>query len=255
MGNNHGVSGLGFLDDVARQAQAAADVSQRPWMLPEGPWAQAETREDLVLAHWAVAPEELARFVPPELELELFAGKTWLGVVAFRVCNLRVRGLPPLPGLSSSLELEIRTYVTDGKRPGLWLLSLDATNRVLVEAAKRIHRLPAYAARIELDVAADTRRLDTQRDGRRFGARFECEGTPVAFEPGTFDHFVCERYCVYTSDGGRLYRAERQHSPWRLREARVSVERSELIPVSISGAPLACCASSQDMLVWPSEEV
>ncbi len=249
------MSGLGFLDDAARQARAVADVSRRPWALPEGPWAQAQTREDLVLVHWPVASAELARAVPPELELQRFGGEAWLGVVAFRVANLRLRGLPPLPGLSSSLEVEIRTYVTDGAQPGLWLLSLDATNRALVEAAKRVQRLPAYAAQIEFELGTDSCRLAAQRDGLRFAARFECAETPVGFERGTLDHFVCERYCVYTSDGGRLYRADCHHSPWRLREARVSVERTELIPVAISGPPLARCASSQDVLLWQSEEV
>jgi len=179
------MSGEGFLDAAARQAHLALEVSGRPWPLPEGPWAQAETREDVLMSHWRVPAEELSRLVPPELELERSDGDAWIGVVAFRVRNLRVRGLPPLPGLSSLLELELRTYVSDGARPGIWLFSLEATNRLLVEAAKRTHRLPAYHARIELEAAGSALHLEAERDGLSFVASFERGRSAVAVEPGT----------------------------------------------------------------------
>lgn len=250
-----GMSGHGFLDAAARQANLALEASRRPWPLPEEPWAQAETREDVLLAHWRAPAEELVRLLPPELELERCDGDAWLGVVAFRVENLRVRGLPPLPGLSSLLEVELRTYVSDGARPGIWLFSLEASNRLLVEAAKRTHRLPAYYARIELEGAGASLRLEVQRDGRSYSARYDREGAPVAVEAGTLAHFLCERYALYTADGGRLYRAELHHQPWQLESARVRVESATLLPLALEGEPSVYRAARQDLLVWPLEEL
>jgi len=255
LGDNPGMSRPGFLDAAARQASAALDISRRPWPLPAEPWAQSETREDVLLAHWPAPPGELTRLLPPELELDTFAGESWLGVVAFRVRNLRLRGLPPLPGLSTLIELEVRTYVTDGVRPGIWLFSLEATNRLLVEAAKRTHRLPAYRARISLEADGRALALSADRDGRSFRARYERTGRPSRTKPGTLEYFLCERYALYTADGGRLYRAELHHSPWRVRPARATLELSTLVPLALEGEPHALGAAPYDLLVWPLEEL
>jgi uncharacterized protein YqjF (DUF2071 family) len=255
LGDNPGMNGAGFLDAAARQASAALDVSRRPWPLPEQPWAQSETREDVLLAHWAVPPPELTRLLPPELTLDTFGGEAWLGVVAFRVRNLRLRGLPPLPGLSSLLELEVRTYVTDGVRPGIWLFSLEASNRLLVEAAKRTHRLPAYRAQISLEADGGALALAAERDGRSFRGRYEPSGRSFSARQGTLECFLSERFALYTADGGRLYRAELHHSPWRVRRARALIEASTLVPLVLEGEPRALAAARQDMLVWPLEEL
>ena len=172
------MSDLGFLETVARQAQAAEDLADRPWPLPEGDWQQAQTREDALFAHWRVELAELARLLPPELTLDTFGGEAWLGIVPFRLTGLRLRGLPPVPGLSSFLQLDVRTYVTFDGRPGIWLFSLDTTNPLLVEAAKRAHRLPAYRARMSAERVGDGCAT------RRFGmVSLSVPATPAVGEP------------------------------------------------------------------------
>ena len=47
------------------------EIGHRPWPLPDRPWWQAQTWEDLLFAHWAVDPEELGRLLPPELPLDV----------------------------------------------------------------------------------------------------------------------------------------------------------------------------------------
>ena len=37
--------------------------------------------------------------------------------------GVRFRGTLPVPGLSSFPELNVRTYVTDGEKPGIWFFS------------------------------------------------------------------------------------------------------------------------------------
>ena len=247
--HNHGVSDLGALDAIARQTRAAADVSRRPWPLPDGPWSQAQTRRDVLLVHWRVELDALARLLPPELPLDTHEGEAWLGIAAYRVESLRVRGLPPLPGLSSFPQLEVSTYVAVGDRPGLWYFSLEVTKQLLVEAAKRAHRLPAYRARIEAGAGS----FDASRDGLSFRARWESLGEPFEPAPGGLDHFLSERYALYTADGGRLYRAELQHAPWRLRATEATVEAATLAPLPLAGPPYALSADVQDLLVWPLE--
>jgi hypothetical protein len=244
-----------FLDSIARQGQLPTDVSHRPWPLPEGPWAQAQTRRDVLFAHWPVPLDDLARLLPPELPLDTFAGEAWLGIIPSRLAHLRLRGLPPMPWLSSLLQLEVQTYVTLDNRPGTWLCSLEASKPLLAEAAKRTHRLPAYHAHIEAVADGDGIRFEAERDGLAFRARYAGTGQPNAAEPGSLDHFLCERYALYTADGGRLYRAELHHAPWSLRPAVAAIEEASFSPVELAGEPHLRFAAAQDVLVWPLEEL
>src|SRR4051794_41456244 len=95
----------GRLQTAGRQARAAGAASSRPGPLPEEPWLQAQTRRDVLLAYWPVPLDGLARLLPPELAADMFDGQAWAGVSAHQVTALRVRGLPPLPGLSSFPQL------------------------------------------------------------------------------------------------------------------------------------------------------
>jgi uncharacterized protein YqjF (DUF2071 family) len=241
----------GILDTLVRQQQLVDDVAGRPWPLPEGPWLEAQTRRDVLLAFWPVELGELARLLPPEVAVDTYEGSAWAGIGAYRVSGLRLRGLPPLPGLSSFPQVEVAACVTAGDRPGVWLFSLEVPNGVLVEAAKRVHRLPAYRAR----VTASPQSYDAVRDGLAFHARYAPHGAPRTAEPGSLEHFLTERFALYTADGGRLYRAELHHRPWRLQGAEVTVEAATLAPFTLEGAPTALYAEEQDVLVWPLEEV
>lgn len=249
------MSSSGLFGVAARQAQVAEDVSGRPWPLPDSPWAQAQTREEVLFAHWPVALVALARLLPSELVVDTHDGEAWLGIVPFRLTNLRLRGLPPLPGLSSSLQLDICTYVSHDGRPGIWLFSLDTTNPLLVEAAKRAHRLPAYRARITAGREGSGTRFEAMRDGLAFRVMYAPTGKPFAAAFGSLEHFLTERYCLYTADGGRLYRADLHHGPWQLQAAEAELEETTLSPVAVEGEPHLLFATSQDLLVWPLEEL
>lgn len=241
---------IDFLDASLRQASIASDASRRPWPLPAEPWVEAMTYDPALLLHWAVPAERLARQIPREFALDLFDGNAWLSLVAANVVNARLRGLPPLPGLSSFLQVELRTYVTFSGRGGIWPFSVQLTRRLLVELVKRTHRLPAYLARLSLRPQGDALALEVTADGGSLRGAFEPCGPEYQPQAQTLEHFLLERYALFTADGGRLYRAELQHSPWRLRPARGALEVTTLLPVQVEEAPRASLAARQDVLVW-----
>ncbi|MDX6448185.1 MAG: uncharacterized protein QOD08_648, partial [Gaiellaceae bacterium] len=90
----------------------------------------AQTWDDLLFAHWVVPEARLRPHLPDALELDLHDGTAYLGITPFEVTGLRVRGTLPLPRVSTFLELNVRTYVTDGDKPGIWFFSLDASSRL-----------------------------------------------------------------------------------------------------------------------------
>ena len=50
----------GFLSDVSRQTRVLEEVAHRPWPVPDGPWAQAQSWIDLAFLHWRIDEREQA---------------------------------------------------------------------------------------------------------------------------------------------------------------------------------------------------
>ena len=217
-----------------------------------------QTWENLVFAHWRVDPDVVRGYLPPDVTLEVHGGSAWLSVTPFRVTGLRLRGTPPLPVASTFLEVNVRTYVTAGGKPGIWFFSLDATSSGAVIAARRAYRLPYHRARISLsrghgELAVSCSRLDAGKP-RVFTARVREAGPADPARPGTLEHFLTERYCLYTAYRGRLFRAEIHHAPWPLQPAEGDVELNTLPPEELqepAGEPLLHVSRRQDVVIWP----
>jgi uncharacterized protein YqjF (DUF2071 family) len=228
-------------------------VEHRPWPLPPGGWLLAQTWEELLFAHWPLPAEELRAHVPPELDVDTYDGVAYLAVTPFRVTNLRLRGLPPLPVLSSFLELNCRTYVSNrGEKPGIWFFSLDASSRFAVEGARRLYRLPYFPARLSGPPRFTCVRRGADRP-HEWDATYRPEGGVAPAEPGTLEHFLAERYCLYTHDEGRLWRAEIHHPPWPLQDARAEVDVNTMPPdgLEVEGEPHVLYSGVQDVVIWP----
>jgi uncharacterized protein len=257
-----GSKGSSLVDAVeapARQAASLEVTDHRRWRLPERPWLMGQTWEDLLFAHWRVPAEALRRHLPPGLELDLHEGEAWISVTPFRLTALRPRGLPPLPFVSSFLELNTRTYVTAGGKPGIWFFSLDASSTLAVEGARRGYKLPYFRADIDARrregwVRYESGRRDARGGAAAFRARYRPTGDAFQAEPGSLEHFLTERYCLYTTDEGRLKRAEIHHEPWPLRPAEAVIEENTMPPPGISldnDKPLLHFSARLDIVVWP----
>ncbi|MBD0330751.1 MAG: DUF2071 domain-containing protein [Thermoleophilia bacterium] len=253
-----------FLETPARQASVLDQVAHRPWPVPPGSWVQAQTWDDLLFAHWRVSEQQVRAAVPSQLQVDTFEGSAWLGITPFRVGGLRVRGLPPVPGVSSFLELNVRTYVTYEDKPGIWFFSLDAGSALAVEGARRTYRLPYFRARMAARREGDWisyRSARAEGEARPFvwEARYRPTGPAAPALAGTREHFLAERYCLYTIDGeDRLARAEIHHPPWPLQPAEVEIELNTMAPTAVElpdDEPLLHFAARQDVVIWPLEPV
>src|SRR5689334_9095081 len=67
------------------------DVSHRPWPPPTTPWVMTQRWHDLLFAHWPVPEDVLRRVVPELLPIDTFNGQAWVGVVPFRMTDVRMR--------------------------------------------------------------------------------------------------------------------------------------------------------------------
>jgi uncharacterized protein YqjF (DUF2071 family) len=213
---------------------------------------------DLLFAHWPCDPAPIRRLIPRGLSLDLRDGVAWIGVVPFVVRGLRIRGLPPVPTAHAFPELNVRTYVTHGGKPGVWFFSLDAESRLAVFGARVGFSLPYFTATMSAARAGRSIVYTSERRGRRrarFGARYTPIGPVFNATDGSLEHFLTERYCLYAADRRhRLWRAEIHHAPWPLQIARAEIVRNTAAAAAgirlPSDAPLLHFARRQDVRVW-----
>ena len=246
--------------DVA-QGRVVAETAHRPWPVPPGPWLMAQSWTDLLFAHWPVPESALRALVPEPLALDTFDGTAWLGITPFEVRGLRLRGTAPLPLVSRFPELNVRTYVSYGDRPGIWFFSLDAASAAAVATARRTYRLPYHHARMSISRADG--RID-YRSARSSGDE-ELDATYAPAGPvrkpaaGTLEHWLTERYCLYALDSRRrLLRAEIHHPPWPLQPATATFGVNTMAPAGIAlpaREPLLHYARRQDVVIWPPERL
>ena len=217
----------------------------------------AQTWHDLLFAHWPIEPQVLRPLVPAELPLDTLDGGGWIGVVPFHMSRIHGRGLPPLPGLARFPELNVRTYVTFDGKPGVYFFSLDAANLPAVWAAHIFYRLPYFHARM----LAEMRGEWVAYDSRRYRASAEFRGRYRPIRPvqlrdkGSLEHWLTERYCLYTVKAGRVHRAEIHHEQWPLQDAEAEIETNTVASAAGTAlpetAPLLHFARKLEVLIWP----
>jgi uncharacterized protein len=234
------------------------DVSHRPWALPERGWIMKQSWHDLLFAHWPLSVNGLRERIPSGLDIDQFDGNAWLGVIPFHMTNVTPRAIPALPWVSAFPELNVRTYVTYGGKPGVFFFSLDAANPLAVAVARVLFHLPYYRAAMDVAADGDGIRYQSRRTSggsAAFNARYRPIGPTFNANPGTFEYFLTERYCLYSADHSRrLRRVEIHHPPWALQRAEALIEQNTMADANgirlPATPPLFHFAKRQDALTW-----
>jgi len=226
--------------------------------MPDAPWIMTQTWHDLLFAHWPVDRRILEVRLPTSCALDLFDGQAWLGIVAFEMSNVAPRALPALPWLSTFPEINVRTYVLVDGKPGVYFFSLDATNPLAVWSARTFFHLPYHTAAIDVVRRGGSIEYSSRR--RNANAAFDAIYRPVGpvVEPrrGSLEHFLTERYCLYTVDRAhRLMRCDIHHPPWPLQRATADIRCNTLADAAgirlPDVAPAVHFSKRQDTVNWP----
>ncbi len=235
--------------DPVRSGRPAEGVTQRgsaepgtPRSLPAGVCVGRQRWNHLLFAHWSVDARTVQATLPPGLTVDTFDGIAYLGIVPFFMERVRPAWLPPLPGISWFLELNVRTYVRDRSgRPGVWFYSLDCDQPLAVSIARRFFHLPYFHARMEARCSAEKVCFASRRRGVAEPlSSYSWSRGPGVFTapPGSLEFFLVERYLLFAADrGGRLFEGRVHHAPYQLRTPAVS--ELSTVPAHQAGFALA----------------
>jgi uncharacterized protein len=220
----------------------------------------------LLFLHWEVPAAAIREKIPKELEVDTFEGKAYVGVVPFTMKDVSPWWSPSVPGISNFHELNVRTYVhKGGENPGVWFFSLDAASSVAVIAARTGWHLPYHRASMEMDVSEGeggggeevrytSRRLWPGPKPAEFEVRYRIGESIGNAVPGTFEHFLAERYFLYADTGSGLELGQVHHKPYPLCKAEVSEWKESMLAANglpaTSGEPLALYSPGVDVDVF-----
>lgn len=235
-----------------------AQTKHRPWPLPKTPWVLYMRWHDLLFAHWPVPVDLVRSLIPDALEIDIFDGSAWIGVVPFYMSGVRPRYIP----ISLAFpELNVRTYVKFRDKPGVWFFSLDAASWLSVRVA-RWFGLPYYDARMTIQkIQADVVDYESVRTHKNApSAEFNAKYSPTSPEYfsalGTLDHWLTERYALYGGPkADQIVSGEIHHLPWPLQRAEVDLRRNTMsaaLGLKLTDTkPLCHFARYQEVLAWP----
>lgn len=244
-------------------ADTLKEVEHRPYsVVSDSPWIMNQVWANLLFAHWSVDLAVMRRLVPSELELDLFEGKAYLGVVPFEMREVSPRFVPSMPWISWFPELNVRTYVRHKGRAGVYFFSLDAGNPLAVYLACQLYHLPYYNADMcckqqgEKFVYTSKRKKSSTTAGN---GNFQLDVTywpcgPVYLsQPGTLDSFLTERYCLFTTHDGNVYCGQIHHKPWPLRPAQAEWRVNTMagpLGFELQGEPLLHFVDKIETVEW-----
>jgi len=210
---------------------ALVDNGHLPFSMPNRPHAISQEWRELTFMHWKVDPKRLQPYLPDGLEIDLFEGEAYVGVIPFIMKNVRPRRLPAVPGISTFAEFNVRTYVVKDGQAGVFFLTLDAKSLVTCFHAPRAYGLAYRYAKAKVKLNADVLPWPSRRssDGAELRGTSTGKGLKQSAEADSLEHFLFERYCLYTEHKGCLRRAYVHHQPWTFQEGDITLEANSLL--------------------------
>ena len=201
-----------------------------PFPMPERPHSLDQEWKILTFMHWEVDPLKLAKFIPDGLDIDLYEGKAYVGVIPFMMTNVRPRIAFSVPGISTFPEINIRTYVTRDGKSGVLFLTLEAQSLITCSYAPRAYGLPYKYSLSKVSASEGEYSWATRRRDGSYELVGECRWdrqTDYAGS-GTLEEFLFERYCLYTVHRGNLCIAYTQHEPWKFGPGSVQIKSNSL---------------------------
>lgn len=208
----------------------------QPTRRPAGPARGYQRWRSLLFMHWPVPIEAMRSVIPSSLELDLYQGVAYVGIVPFMMEGVRPRWWPE--NLSFRfLETNVRAYVLCGEMPGVYFLSLEAASQLAVWCARRFWGLPYHHARMRLEQKGDAICYQTKRTRMDVSHTVHYRlGTSLGpSRPDSLEFFFLERYFLFVERNKQLFVGQVHHSPYPAQQAEILSVNDEL--VSAVGLP------------------
>ena len=193
-----------------------------PTKRPSGRNQGTQRWESLLFCHWEITLEEIRPLVPKGLEIDLFDGSAFVGLVPFKMRAIRPPWLPKQLAFNF-YETNVRTYVTHNGRPCVYFFSCDASSFLAVQAARLGWSLPYIYAKMSHQDFPSKTAYECRRNSGSASSYVEFSiGEQMGHaKSGSLEHFLFERYLLYVERKGSISVGQVHHSPYEVYQAEV----------------------------------
>ena len=229
-------------------------VEHRPWNIPSGSWKYYQEWNNALFLHWQVELNELKRFVPEELEIDLYDSKPWVSIVAFTMEKIRPKNLPAFPPISNFHEINIRTYVKSKNKTGVYFLSIEGGTNLSCKVARVMSELPYRFSEIQR----------TESQYKSYNPEFN-DGLDIEYniekklqKKTELDKWLTERYALLQDSKNSINEFEIHHLEWPLnkidfKKLDISYPRFDRL---IKGKPDKCQYSEGvEVVAWGKKQI
>ena len=204
---------------------------------------------DLAMLHWQVPVASVEPFMPAGVRPDTIGGRTFVGLIPFRMVGSGLGRGPAVPFFGTFLETNVRLYSVDAQgRRGIVFRSLDADRLAVVLGARGGLRLPYVWSRLSFHQGADGA-IEYVTRRRRGGpaSRLVLRPGPPLARPTELDVWLSARWGLHTRLAGGTRYLTNEHEEWPLHRAQVVALDDGL--VAAAGFP-GVASRPPDSVLW-----
>ncbi len=190
-----------------------SEISHRPFELPTGQWKYYQEWNNALFLHWEIPFESMRKYVPAHLNIDGFEGKYYISLVAFTMQKIRPKNLPAVKFISDFQEINLRTYIDNGNKKGVYFFNIEAAKLLSAFIARNLSGLPYEKSNIKRK--GNTYNSNNPIKGFALNTEFEVKDKILV--KSALDKWLTERYCLYLESKSGLFRYYIHHKEWELK--------------------------------------
>lgn len=194
-----------------------SDTKHRPFELPKGGWQYYQEWNNALFLHWKMPFDELRKCVPENLKLDTFEGEAYISLVAFQMQKIRPKHLPAVKFISDFEEINLRTYVVNDGKAGVYFLNIEAEKYLSAFVARKLSGLPYEKS----NILRKGNRFTSQNKIKNFYLEAEFDIKDKLNNKIDLDRWLTERYCLYLDEKNQLFRFDIHHKEWEIRNVEI----------------------------------
>lgn len=222
---------------------------------------------NLLFLHYRVDPKELQKLIPPPLELDLHNNEAWISVVPFKMSSIKPGNITNV--VPNFPEINVRTYVKYGEQRGVYFLTLDASNKLVVKTSSLFPGLPYKQAKMtqkgdgssKNPFSIKSTRTEKYAPHAEFEASYEVTTEEGQSVQDDLSKFLIERYRFFgVNKDGTVIKTDINHEQWPVKKAQVNIKKNTMLDSIkeikiIDSNPLVQYVEEMDVKVWAPKEV
>jgi uncharacterized protein YqjF (DUF2071 family) len=197
----------------------------------------------LTFLHWRFDPAVVQKLLPEGLTVDTWEGEAYVGLVPFKMVNVRFARGYSVIGARDFPETNVRTYVIGPNGdPAVWFFSLDAASPHAAAGGRILYGLPYHFASMNVAVSADEVSYQSRRRQAECAIATALPPEFSAAAPGTRDFWLVERYLLFARRRGRLWSGQVHHPPYPVAPVQAVVRQNTMLSrlgFEAKGEPIA----------------